>query len=159
MPNPLITFLASFLIWFMFAGLLVLWLINGRIKKEVALHALASSLFAWIFSSMIKSLIPTARPFELNGRPPLTMTVPADSAFPSAHTAAAFALAFTIFLHDKKLGLAYVFAALLVGTGRILGNVHFPFDILVGAILGILVAFITEKLHVYKLLTGTRKRG
>ena len=41
-----ITFAASFLIWLMFAGLLVLWIIDGKIKKEEALHALFASLIA-----------------------------------------------------------------------------------------------------------------
>lgn len=154
-----ITFMASILIWFMFAGLLVLWLVNGKISKEVVLHALISSLFAWTFAQMIKSLIPSLRPFEVNGRPPLTMTVPDGGAFPSGHTAAAFGIAVSIFLHDKKLGVAYILLALFVGVGRVLSNVHYPIDILIGALVGTLVAFAGEKVHVYKLLTSVKRRG
>jgi len=35
------TFLASFLIWFMFGGLAFLWLIDGKIKKEIAMTPIA----------------------------------------------------------------------------------------------------------------------
>ncbi len=147
-----VTFMASVLIWIMFAGLLVLWLIDGRIKKEVALHALFSAVFAWIFSEMIKSLFPTIRPFEINGSIPMTLTIPTDGAFPSGHTASAFGLATSVWLHNKRLGTIFIICATLVGIGRILGNVHYRIDIIGGAFLGILTSYLTERLHVYKLL-------
>jgi len=49
----LITFLASFLIWFMFFGLVVHWFIDGKIKKEQAFHAFLSALIAWAVSEMM----------------------------------------------------------------------------------------------------------
>ena len=152
MPNSIITFLASFLIWFMFGGLLILWVIDGRIKKEQVVHAVASSFLAWISAELIKSLIPMERPFLLNNLPTLTLTVPAGGSFPSAHSAVAFALAITIWLHNKKIGTLYLLAALAIGIGRVFGNVHYPLDILAGAILGSFVAFATEKLHLSKFI-------
>ena len=153
MSEPIITFLASILIWFMFAGLAVLWVIDGRIKKEQVVHALASSFLAWIGAQIIKLLFPIARPFSLYSLPALTLTIPTDAAFPSAHTAAAFALAVTIWLHNKKIGVLYLLAALAVGLGRIFSNVHYPMDILAGAILGSSIAIIVEKFHLFKLIS------
>ena len=57
----IVTFMASFLIWIMLGGLLVLWLIDGRIKKEQALHAFLSALIAWVIAEMLKNLIPSVR--------------------------------------------------------------------------------------------------
>lgn len=148
----LVTFLASFLIWFMFGGILALWLIDGRIKKEEALHALISSLTAWIFTQMFKSLIPTQRPFVLEGVLPMTLTVPSDGSFPSGHTAAAFGLATSIWLHDKKLGIVFLTSSFLVGFGRVAGNVHYPIDVFAGAFIGVVTAYIFEKLHLFKLV-------
>ncbi|OGM21112.1 hypothetical protein A2955_02110 [Candidatus Woesebacteria bacterium RIFCSPLOWO2_01_FULL_37_19] len=145
------TFLASFLIWFMFGGLAFLWLIDGKIKKEIALHAVLATLIAWGLSQMIKSFFPTIRPFGLNGTNPLTITVPTDGSFPSGHTAAAFGLAVSIWLHNKKLGYKFISIALLIGLGRILGNVHFFTDVLAGAMLGYLAAYLVEKLHPVKI--------
>ncbi|KKR38067.1 MAG: bacitracin transport permease BCRC [Candidatus Woesebacteria bacterium GW2011_GWA1_40_45] len=136
----------------MFFGLLILWLIDGRIKKEQVLHALAASLIAWTLAEIVKRLIPTARPFMVNGGEPLTLTVMADGSFPSGHTSAAFALAVTIWLHDRKIGWAYIIAAIMVGIARVLANVHYPVDILAGAILGMLTAFGVEKVHLFSLL-------
>jgi len=147
-----ITFLASFLIWVMFAGLLAMWLIDGRIKREQVLHALLASLIAWVVTEVVKSFFPTLRPFQVNGAPPLTITIPSTHAFPSFHAAVAFAVATTIFLHNKKLGLIFVVFALLVGLGRIWSNVHSFIDIIGGGIIGVVTAIAVERVHLRKLL-------
>lgn len=148
-----VTFLASFLIWLMFAGLTFMWVIDGKIKREQALHALASALVAWVLTFMIKSLLPQPRPFVFGDLQPLTITLPSDnSSFPSAHSAVAFALATSVWMHNKKLGLRFVVAAFLVGLGRILSNVHFLHDVWVGAAIGIVVASMIKKVHLFKLV-------
>jgi len=156
MTNLLITFLASFLIWFMFLGLVILWVIDGRVKKEQALHAFLSSIIAWLVTEMIKSFFPTTRPFVTNGHDPLTITTPTNSAFPSTHAAVAFAIAVTLFLHDKRLGSAFLVSAIVVGAARIISQVHYPFDIFGGAVVGVLIALIVEKLHVARFLSRRR---
>ena len=148
MTNLIIEFLASFLIWFMFTGLFVLWIIDGKIKKEQVLHALIAVSLVFIISELLKALFPTLRPFSINGRHPLVFWIENDGAFPSSHTALAFALATTIWLHDRKVGWIYMVGALVIGVARVLANVHFPRDIFAGAVLGIVVSFLVEKLHV-----------
>ncbi len=158
MTDGIITFLASFLIWFMFAGLIILWVIDGRIKKEEALHAIVAFILAWVVADIIKLFFPTLRPFIVNGAPSLTLFPEHNGAFPSGHSSAAFALAVTIWLHDRKLGWIYILLALIVGTARVLANVHYPVDILGGAVVGILTAFLVERVHLFKLL-GRIKKG
>lgn len=153
MTNLLIEFLASFLIWLVFASLLVLWLIDGRIKKEQVLHAVFAFALAWAIAEVIKRLFPTERPFVLNGGDFLTFTKETSGAFPSGHSSAAFALATTIWLHDRKVGWLYMILALVIGAARVLANVHYPQDILGGALLGIIVAFVIERLHLFAFLT------
>jgi len=147
----IIEFLASFLIWLMFAGLLVLWFVDGKIKKEQVIHALAACFFAWLASVILKGVFQTTRPFLVDGVAALTLTIPQSGAFPSNHTAVAFALATTIWLHNRKVGWFYLISALVVGVARILANVHYPVDILGGAILGIFTSFAVEKIHFRKL--------
>lgn len=111
------------------------------------MHAFASSAFAWVIARMLKSLIPTTRPYGLNGESPLTLIIPSGGSFPSSHTAIVFALAVTIYLHNKKLGVLFLIIALLVGIGRVLAKVHFPVDIVGGAILGMLSALFVKRIH------------
>lgn len=147
MAETIITLAASFLIWIMFAGLGVLWVTDGKIKKEQVIHALFSVTAAWILAEAIKSIFPTPRPFVDNGNPILTLTAKSDGSFPSAHSAAAFALACAIWFHDKKAGAVFFVMAAFIGAARVLGNVHYPADILGGAALGILVSTLMRKAH------------
>lgn len=148
----LVTFLASFLVWFLYAGVFVLWIIDGRIKKEQVLHALFSSILAWVITQIIKSIIPMQRPFMMNGALPMTLTTPADGTFPSGHAALAFGLSTSIYLHEKRLGFLYLLGAVLVGAGRVLANVHFPLDIIGGAVIGVSVALSFDKLHLFEII-------
>lgn len=152
MEDLIVTFLASFFIYFLFLGLIMLWFIDGRIKKEQVIHALFACLFAWIIAALIKHFFPTIRPFVLNGRETDVIVRPTDGAFPSEHTVLAFALAVTIFMHDKKIGSLFLISALLIGIARVVANVHYPIDIVGGAFLGTFVAVIIEKLHFLRLI-------
>ena len=130
-----------------------MWIIDGRVKREQALHALLAALLAWTFSTMIKSLLPVYRPFIANGHNPLTLTLPsANSSFPSSHVAVAFAMACSLWIHNKKLGARFALLAILVGFGRIASNVHFLSDVLVGILIGILIAFLLKRLHTFKVV-------
>ncbi len=157
MNEVIITFLASFLIVILFGALLVLWVVDGRVKREQALHALFSAVAAWAIASMIKNIFPTFRPFQVNGNVALTLTTSPDSAFPSVHSAVAFALAATVWLHDKRLGSTFLLGAVLVSVGRMLANVHYLLDIAGGAVLGVVIATIVDKLHLYNLVRIRRK--
>lgn len=149
----IVTFLASILIWLMFFGLIVLWVIDGKIKKETVIHALFASLIAWTITGIIKYFFPSFRPFQAEGLIPLTLTVPWDSTFPSGHTALAFALSVTILKHDKKVGILYLIMAGLVGIARIMAHVHYPIDIIVGALIGTVTSILTSSKHFDRLLT------
>jgi len=151
MSKLIIEFLASFLLWFMFFGLFVLWFTDGKIKKEQVIHAIFAASSAWVIAHLIKAIFPTLRPFQVNDSPTAVIIPLANGGFPSGHTAAAFALAVTIWQHNKKAGVVFLVSALLVGIGRMLANVHYPVDILGGAVLGIVSALAVEKLHFRKL--------
>ncbi len=148
----MITFLASALIWLMFFGLIVLWVIDGKIKRETVIHAVFSFFVAWTVSELIKYIFPTLRPFQVQDLIPLTATIPGDGAFPSSHTAVAFALSVTILKHDKKVGVLYLIMAGLVGIARIMAHVHYPIDIVGGAILGTVISRLTSGKHFVRLL-------
>lgn len=151
MNNTLITFLASFLIFFLFGGLLVLWVIDGKIKKEQVAHAIFACIMAWLIAFCFKEIFPTFRPYLVNSNNALTLTLPRDGSFPSEHTTIAFALAVTIFLHDRKIGWIFLFFAMVVGVARVMANVHYPIDIVGGALLGTLIAVMVNKSHFFKI--------
>ena len=59
--------------------------------------------------------------------------------FPSGHSAFFFAMAMAIYLYNKKWGVWFFIAAILMNISRIVAGVHYPSDILGGAVVGIAV--------------------
>lgn len=63
---------------------------------------------------------------------------PIDNAFPSDHTLMFFAVMTVLFLTSKNKGRGIFLAvAFLVGVARIFVGVHYPSDVLAGAVIGI----------------------
>ncbi|MCA6071370.1 MAG: glycosyltransferase family 39 protein [Endomicrobium sp.] len=65
------------------------------------------------------------------------------NSFPSGHTSVAVALCAFMFMTIKKYWLWYIFFAIASGFYRIYTGSHFPYDVLAGATLGIVSAYIT----------------
>lgn len=98
---------------------------------------------AWGLAYIIKNLLQTPRPFLVfTDIAPLIQE--SGFAFPSGHTAPLAAIAFAIFILNKKIGYIFIFCALLVGVSRVVAGVHFPIDILGGFILGAIVAYVLK---------------
>lgn len=151
MQDLIVMFLASFLIYFLFVGLGILWFIDGKVKKAQVKHALFACAVAYVVAVFIKYFFPTIRPFMVNGGDVGVVIPPTNGAFPSEHTIIAFALAVTIFLHDRRVGWLFLISALVIGVARIVANVHYPVDIIGGAFLGTIIAVIVEKVHFGKI--------
>ncbi|MFZ9887252.1 MAG: phosphatase PAP2 family protein [Myxococcota bacterium] len=62
--------------------------------------------------------------------------------FPSGHTAAAFALAISMFGAIPSAAPLLVLMAILVGWGRMYLGVHYPVDVLGGVFVGVLVGAV-----------------
>lgn len=60
--------------------------------------------------------------------------------FPSGHSAFFFAMATAVYLYNKKWGIGFFLAAVLMNISRIIAGVHYPSDIIGGAIVGMAVA-------------------
>ncbi|MFA6515337.1 MAG: phosphatase PAP2 family protein [Candidatus Paceibacterota bacterium] len=116
--------------------------------KEIVL-VFSSSLFAWIIVTIVKFFILSPRPFIFfENVKPLFLYGGMDS-FPSGHAMFFGALAMSLYFIHKRMGYLFFVVALIVGIARIASGVHFPIDILVGYILGIIIAYIF-KLIFYK---------
>ena len=69
--------------------------------------------------------------------------MPASSSFPSGHTAAAFAFATGVGHVSPAAAAPLHGLAALVGYSRIHTGVHFPGDVIVGALVGVVLAEAT----------------
>ena len=92
---------------------------------------------------MISELADRARPFVADPHGVhLFSGHAADPGFPSDHATAAFAIATAILLRRRRAGIFALIAAALLSIGRVALGVHYPSDVLAGAVLGVAAALI-----------------
>ena len=130
---------------FIWIAIGVLFLLLGcrnkiwRNRGFLVLFSLAANFLAC--NVVLKPLIDRTRPYYVLDYTPLIPPV-GDPSFPSGHTSASFAAATAIYAINKKWGIAaYIFAAVM-GFSRLYLGVHFPTDVLAGALVGTAAAMI-----------------
>ncbi|HLE49471.1 MAG TPA: phosphatase PAP2 family protein [Patescibacteria group bacterium] len=149
--NVLITFVASLLIWLMAAGVVYLWLFKKAIPRNQVFRIFLAGIMAWILTDIIKKIIPTPRPFMIDGLNALTLTIPKDGSFPSMHASTAFAIAVSFRKSDKKVFIIFALIAILISLGRVFSHVHYYSDVIAGAGVGILAVIIIERIDLKKI--------
>lgn len=114
-------------------------------KWREVLIVFFSGLLAWTVGYLLKNIFLELRPF-LALPNVIPLWVESGYAFPSGHSTAFMALGLSIFLIHKKVGYLFIFSALIIGITRIMAGVHYPIDILGGWVLGILIAYIVNRI-------------
>lgn len=130
-------------IWILLGIILLLFPKTRRCGFTVLLSLAISSFAANI---LIKPLISRIRPFYSNPEIALFIPPPSGYSFPSGHSTSSFAAATSVFLCNKAAGIPTLILAFLVAFSRLYLYVHYPSDVLTGAILGIVSAILIEKL-------------
>lgn len=136
--DALIIFGGTYLIFLLIGGALaIIWRVKREERFVRSAYLLASVLLGEVLVFAIRILYSQPRPFEIFNVPNQLLYHSAGNAFPSGHATAAFAIATAVFLWNRKWGAALYAAAFLVGIARIIGGIHWPTDILAGAVVGI----------------------
>ncbi len=137
-------FLASYLQYFLVAAFLLLLYFSVYSKREKLTIFWVTAISVVVARLGVTEII---RFFYHRPRPFLTYQLyPLISenewSFPSGHSTFFFAMATAIYLYNKKWGIGFFIAALLMNISRIVAGVHYPSDILGGMIVGIVVAYV-----------------
>ena len=91
-------------------------------------------------SFVLKPFFDRARPFEGIADISLLIPTPQDASFPSGHTLASISSSAVIFAANRRVGTCAMILALLTAWSRMYLYVHFPTDIIAGAVLAIALA-------------------
>ncbi len=154
---PLITDLAE-KGWFWIAVAVVL-LFFKKTRKTGFMVGAALILGLIIGNGLLKNIMGRIRPYDFVGMDHGTLLVPvlSDFSFPSGHTLASFEAATVLMIRDKRLGIPALVLAILIALSRLYLYVHYPTDVLAGAILGIAFAFLGVFI-VNKVYNALRKK-
>ncbi len=121
-----------------------------KTRKAGVCNAIALIFCLVITNICIKPLADRLRPYEVDTTLKIIVPYLTDGSFPSGHTCASFASVFAICKYYKKWSVPLYTFATLMGISRLYLCVHFPTDIIAGALLGILFGYgaymITERI-------------
>ena len=96
--------------------------------------------------SYIKPLVGRIRPYDINTAVGLLIPRPTDFSFPSGHTGASFAAAAALEDSNYRLRIPAWVLAVLIAFSRLYLYVHYPTDVLAGAMLGILTGWTATEM-------------
>lgn len=139
-------FLAKYFEYFLIAFLLLFLLLRFRkYWKMVVLSFVSAVLARLVIVNIIRWIWIRPRPFVEN-TVNLLLNYADKPSFPSGHAAFYFAIATVVFYKDQFIGTLFFVATILICLARIFVGVHWPSDILVGALIGILCGWVIKEI-------------
>lgn len=118
-------------------------------RAQAGAYALAVLSVSGILVNLIKFVIGRLRPrylFESGayGVEPFNASMGMNS-FPSGHTQAIVAAMLVLYFLWPRHALLYLLVAVVIGLSRVMITVHYPSDVLAGAVLSIVVAVVLRR--------------
>lgn len=111
--------------------------------RHVTLRLLGAVLGTSLLVYLVKEMVGRVRPCHaLSWAHAIHVTAPTSPSFPSGHSAGSFAFATFVFMLDKRWGLFALAIAALVAASRVALAVHYPSDVVAGAILGAVMGLV-----------------
>ena len=98
-----------------------------------------------ICNLLLKKTIARIRPYEVANFDIIVAPL-SDFSFPSGHTFFAFACSAVVFSRYKKWGIAMYILSAIIGFSRLYLYVHYPSDVVAGAVLGWLTGYVVVKI-------------
>ena len=130
-------------IWIVLA---ILMLCSKKYRKTGIVLAIGLIGSLVIGNIILKPLFHRLRPFQIKEGIELLISAPHDYSFPSGHTLASVISATILLIREKRIGIYALVLAILIAFSRLYLYVHFPTDILGGAVIGAIIGFFSVKI-------------
>ena len=128
---------------------MALVLMAFRRTRRIGLTCAISMAIGLVLTNLvIKNWVARVRPYEVVQGLECLVGAQKDFSFPSGHTTNGLACAWVIFrLAPKKYGAPALALAIVIALTRLYVGVHYPTDILGGAVIGLACAMIALRLE------------
>lgn len=101
-------------------------------------RVLLAPSISFVLVSVFRNYINAPRPYEVTGNTPIINKDTKGKSFPSRHVFSVFVIASTLYFISQSLGIVMILAGCVLAVLRVIGGVHFPRDVIAGAVIGIL---------------------
>jgi undecaprenyl-diphosphatase len=108
-----------------------------RWRPPVFFATALAVLLADVSSGLLKELTERDRPFVAEAEPDPIVREPSTFSFPSGHATVSFACAVVLASAWPRAAIAFYALAAGIAWSRVVTGVHYPGDVLAGAILGL----------------------
>ena len=124
---------------------IIYWVKDKKFGEYIAYAVLTSVLV----NCVVKDIFKFKRPIGEEGIRTLREKTATGYSFPSGHTqgAGSFYGAMAIYIKKKVMYIIAIIMIILIGFSRLYLGVHYPKDVIVGGILGVLTSLICYKLY------------
>lgn len=135
------------IIWFIIGTALFIWEeVEDKDKKGLTAIIIAVFISLVFVDGGLKNIVRRERP-QFSVAETIVVSDNRDSySFPSGHATLAFAGAYILSCTHKKWRQWYYLIAYLIAFSRIYLGKHYPSDVMIGAILGVLIGYYSIKL-------------
>ena len=140
--------------WLLTAAWLYRSAVNAGMNKSLWM-ILGLAVGVLVGNVCLKNLIARPRPCWLDDSVMMLISSPTDYSFPSGHTLSSVIGATVLTKTDRRFGWAAIPLAAVIVFSRLYLFVHFPSDILAGAILGVIIG---EAVYRIGMRYGRRQR-
>lgn len=111
-------------------------------RNDNCLRILCTTTISFLSVSLFRKVFNSPRPYERFGEPSVIKKEKKGSSFPSRHVFSAFVIAVCFCHVNIWLGIFLLLVAVGIAVFRVIGGVHFPNDVVAGAVMGIVCAVI-----------------
>lgn len=130
-------------------ALCLFFLIFKKTRKVGIVMAIAIIMNALVVNVCIKNVVARTRPYDAFEDIIRLIGIQSDYSFPSGHTSVAFSsvMAMQLAFEKKKQKRLVIYAWILaccIGFSRLYLGVHYPSDVLCGALIGMMSALIAK---------------
>ena len=132
-------------------ALTLIFLLFPQTRRIGLCMFVALVLDVFCLNLVLKPLVARPRPFIVNDAVSLFIAAPSGFSFPSGHSGASFAVACGMAFAGapKRWWVPAVCLAFLIAFSRMYFYVHYPSDVLAGAVIGVLSGFLSVRIVLY----------
>ncbi|GEB34134.1 MULTISPECIES: undecaprenyl-diphosphatase [Brevibacillus] len=135
--NPAFYAIAEYTVYALALCALLYWFTRDSQNRMMVICATATFVMAEVLGKLAGTLHTNNQPFAELANVNQLVQKAVDNSFPSDHTILFFSFCVSFWLFQRKTGILWMLLAVCVGLSRIWVGVHYPADVLVGALISI----------------------